>query len=62
MVLRDWGKPFNPEAVAESDFSVPLEQLRPRGAGLRLIRGTMDEVEFKPLPGEGNLLTMRKLR
>lgn len=62
VVLRDWGEPFDVDGVPEKDFSGPLEALKLRGAGLRLIRGAMDEVEFKPLPGRGNLLTMRKRR
>lgn len=62
VVLRDWGEPFDVDGVPESDFSGPLERLKLRGAGLKLIRGAMDEVEFKPLPGQGNLLTMRKRR
>ncbi len=62
VTLRDWGEPFHAERVPESDFSRPLEQLRLRGAGLKLIRGAMDEVEFQPLPNRGNVLTMRKRR
>lgn len=62
IVLRDWGAPFEAGRIPEPDFSGPLDQLRLRGAGLKLIRGAMDEVEFKALPGQGNLLTMRKHR
>lgn len=62
VVLRDWGRPFDANGVPESDFSGSLDELRLRGAGLKLIRGSMDEVEFKPLGGQGNLLTMRKRR
>ena len=60
VVLRDWGEPFDASKVPQPDFSVPLEELSIRGAGLRLIRGSMDEVEFEPVPGGGNRLTMRK--
>ena len=62
IVLRDWGRSFDPSEVREKDFDVPLEELGPRGAGLRLMRGAVDEVVFEPLPGEGNRLTMRKFR
>lgn len=62
VVLRDWGKPFDVDGVPESDFTLPLDDLKLRGAGLKMIRGSMDEVEFKPLPGQGNQLTMRKRR
>lgn len=62
VVLLDWSQPFDPASVPEANFKVPLEKLNPRGAGLRLIRGSMDEVEFEPIPGKGNRLTMRKSR
>jgi anti-sigma regulatory factor (Ser/Thr protein kinase) len=60
IVLRDWGRPFDVDSVPEPDFSRPLEHLSLRGAGIRLIRKSMDEVEFQPLPSSGNRLTMRK--
>jgi anti-sigma regulatory factor (Ser/Thr protein kinase) len=60
--LTDWSAPFDPAGVPEANFEVPLEQLNLRGAGLRLIRRSMDAVEFQPLPGRGNRLTMRKKR
>ena len=62
VVLLDSSRPFDPASVPEADFKVPLEDLSPRGAGLRLIRGSMDEVHFEPIPGKGNRLTMRKSR
>ncbi len=62
IVLRDWGKPFDASAVPEKNFDVPLEELGSQGAGLRLMRGAADEVEFEPLPGEGNRLTIKKFR
>jgi len=62
IVLRDWGKPFDVSVVPDKDFDVPLEELDPRGVGLKLMRGAMDEVRFEPLPEQGNRLTMRKYR
>jgi anti-sigma regulatory factor (Ser/Thr protein kinase) len=62
VVLRDWGTPFDASDVPDKDFDVPLQDLGPRGAGLRLMRGTMDDVEFAQLPGDENRLTMRKFR
>jgi anti-sigma regulatory factor (Ser/Thr protein kinase) len=62
VVLRDWGTPFDASDVPDKDFEVPLQDLGPRGAGLRLMRGTMDEVEFEQLPGDENRVTMRKFR
>ncbi len=62
VVLRDWGTPFDASDVPDKDFEVPLQDLGPRGAGLRLMRGTMDEVEFERLPDDENRVTMKKFR
>jgi anti-sigma regulatory factor (Ser/Thr protein kinase) len=62
VVLRDWGTPFDASDVPDKDFDVPLQELGPRGAGLRLMRGTMDDVDFEQLPGDENRVTMRKFR
>ncbi len=35
VVLRDWGTPFDASDVPDKDFEVPLQELGPRGAGLR---------------------------
>lgn len=60
IVIRDEGERFYPEEVPEPDYDVPLEKLKPRGAGLYLIREMMDEVDFKFDQDEGNTLTMKK--
>lgn len=59
-MIRDEGERFYPEEVPEPDYDVPLEKLKPRGAGLYLIREMMDEVDFKFDQDEGNTLTMKK--
>jgi serine/threonine-protein kinase RsbW len=60
ITLRDWGEPFDPASVDEPDFNVPLEELSLRGAGLRIIRNCMDEVNYSPNAKGGNQLQMRK--
>lgn len=60
IILRDWGAPFDPKTVDEPDFNVPLEQLSLRGAGLRIIRGCMDEVSYASSQTGGNTLRMVK--
>lgn len=60
IVLVDRGTPFDPSDVPDKDFDVPLNKLGPRGAGLRMMRATMDEVEFERLPGPENRTKMRK--
>jgi anti-sigma regulatory factor (Ser/Thr protein kinase) len=58
--LRDWGIAFDPDAVPEPNFDVPLEKLKARGAGLYLMRKLMDEVQFTFQEKKGNLLVMVK--
>ena len=60
--LRDWGKKFNPGEVPKPDYNVPLEKLKPRGAGLYLMRQLMDDILFSFNDEEGNLLTLVKYR
>ena len=60
IILKDDGKPFDPSAVSQPDFSVALEEIKPRGAGLFLIRNMMDDVDFEFLQKDGNVLRMVK--
>ncbi|MCH7663210.1 MAG: ATP-binding protein [Chloroflexi bacterium] len=59
IVLHDWGEAFDPGGVPEPDFSVPIEELNSRGAGLVLIRKIMDKTEYR-FSKEGNFLIMTK--
>jgi serine/threonine-protein kinase RsbW len=60
IILKDDGKPFDPGEVSHPDFSLPLEDLKPRGAGLFLIRNMMDDVNFEFSQKDGNVLRMVK--
>lgn len=60
IILRDDGKQFDPADVKPPDFSVELEKLKPRGAGIFLIRNMMDDVDFKFSRESGNELRMVK--
>jgi serine/threonine-protein kinase RsbW len=62
VVLVDQGEPFEPDHVPTQDYHVPLEELKPRGAGLYLMRQMMDEVDFEFDDKAGNVLTMIKRR
>jgi serine/threonine-protein kinase RsbW len=62
VILRDWGKTFDPDIVPDPNFDVPLEELKTRGAGLFFIRKSMDSVHFKFDPEKGNSLKMVKRR
>jgi serine/threonine-protein kinase RsbW len=60
IILKDKGKPFDPEIIPAPDFSVDLDHLKPRGAGLFLIRNMMDDVEFNFSENNGNVIRMVK--
>ena len=59
IILRDTGAPFDPDAVPDVDTKVKLEDRRPGGAGVFLMRKVMDKVEYEFHKGE-NVLTMVK--
>jgi len=58
--LRDWGVAFEPDAIPEPNFDLPLEELQVRGAGLYLMRKLMDDIQFSFQEDQGNLLVMVK--
>lgn len=60
IIIKDDGKPFDPDSVPSPDFSVDLEDLQPRGAGLFIIQNLMDDVSFTFSKNKGNILRMVK--
>ncbi|UCF28864.1 MAG: ATP-binding protein [Chloroflexota bacterium] len=60
IIIKDDGEPFDPSTVVPPDFSVELEDVKPRGAGLFLIRNMMDDVDFVFSKKDGNILRMVK--
>ena len=62
IILKDEGERFDPSLVLPPDFSIEIEKLKPRGAGLFLIRNMMDDVDFKFSEDSGNELRMVKRR
>jgi serine/threonine-protein kinase RsbW len=60
VILRDYGQPFDPEAVPEPNLSSNIEDRTGGGLGLYLIRKIMDEVNFDFESEAGNVLTMVK--
>lgn len=59
VIIRDRGRPFNPDGVPEINISAPPEERSPGGAGVFLMRKVMDSVEYHFTP-QGNILTMIK--
>jgi anti-sigma regulatory factor (Ser/Thr protein kinase) len=57
--LHDWGIPFNPGKLPMPKIGAKLKDVKPRGAGVYLIRKLMDKVEYEFGPN-GNILTLTK--
>lgn len=60
VVIRDWGRTFDPGAIPSPDVDAPLEQRPIGGVGLFLMRQMMDRVDFQFSETDGNTLTMSK--
>lgn len=60
VILRDYGKPFDPQHVPEPDLDAELQERKAGGLGLYFIRQLMDEINFEFTSGAGNILTMVK--
>jgi serine/threonine-protein kinase RsbW len=60
VILRDYGRPFDPTSVPDPDLCASLENREVGGLGLYCIRQLMDKVRFEFTPDSGNVLTMVK--
>jgi serine/threonine-protein kinase RsbW len=60
VILRDYGRPFDPTSVPEPDLCSNLEDRKLGGLGFYLIHQLMDKVRFEFTPDSGNVLTMVK--
>lgn len=60
VVIYDDAEPFVPESIPDPDINVSLEDIKPRGLGMFLMRKMMDEVRYEPSRDKGNTLTMIK--
>jgi serine/threonine-protein kinase RsbW len=58
--VREWGRGFDPDSVAEPDVHAPLEERAFGGLGLFLLKQMVDGVTFRFDPERGNELTMVK--
>ena len=56
--IRDFGKQFDPEAIAGRR----LENVRPGGLGIHIMKSVMDRVSYAPADGGGMILNMIKKR
>ena len=58
MVIRDFGKQVPPDQICGRD----LDDIRPGGLGVHIIRSVMDHVAYSPAEGGGMRLEMVKLK
>lgn len=61
VILRDWGRPFDPSSVPAPNLEAELETCPIGGLGLHLIYQLMDEVHFE-FGDAGNVLTIVKYK
>ncbi|HWP60386.1 MAG TPA: ATP-binding protein [Candidatus Acidoferrales bacterium] len=57
--VEDDGRPFDPLRVPAPELSSPLEKRPVGGLGIHLIRGLMDELEYRRVRGR-NVLRLKK--
>ncbi|MBM3125189.1 MAG: ATP-binding protein [Chloroflexi bacterium] len=61
IVMRDYGKTFDPSKVRQPDVTTNLSKRQIGGLGIYLMRKLMDEVHYESI-GNQNILTMTKRR
>lgn len=57
VILRDYGKSCDPASIK----SRPLEDIRPGGVGVHIIRNIFDEVTYTPKPRGTELVMVKRL-
>lgn len=63
ITIRDYGKPFDPQAVPAPNLSTDLEARKPRGLGLYFMYQMMDQVHFEfGQDGYNTLVLVKKIK
>jgi len=60
VVVKEWGRSFNPLQAPHPDFQSPLGSRRVGGLGLFIVRKIIDEVFFEELPDKTKIFTLIK--
>lgn len=60
LVVRNWGRPFDPDSVPSPQIDKPLDERQMGGLGIFLMRRFMHDVSFEFHPVAGNTITMRR--
>jgi sigma-B regulation protein RsbU (phosphoserine phosphatase) len=56
LVFSDRGRPFNPLDHADPDLSLPLEERKPGGLGILIVKKIMDTIHYKLEDGTNRLV------
>lgn len=59
ILLRDWGKPFDPTAKEDPDITLSVDDRPIGGLCIFMVKQLMDEVRYERV-GSSNLLTLQK--
>jgi anti-sigma regulatory factor (Ser/Thr protein kinase) len=57
--FEDTGKPYNPLERADPDFNIPVEERKPGGLGVFIVKQLIDKVTYARVDNK-NVLTMAK--
>lgn len=60
VILRDHGRPFDPNQVRKPNLSSKLSRRSVGGLGVHIIYQLMDEIHYQTDPDGGNVLTLFK--
>jgi serine/threonine-protein kinase RsbW len=60
VVIYDDADPFDPSKVPEPEINVSLDEIKPRGLGIFIMKKMMDSVNYETSAETGNTLTMIK--
>lgn len=60
VTLIDQGKSFDPSSVPPPQLDKPLKEVKPRGVGLYLIKKMVDQMEYRSLGEQGNVMRLFK--
>jgi anti-sigma regulatory factor (Ser/Thr protein kinase) len=61
VTLEDDGDPFDPRSAPEFDKDKPLEERRPRGMGIHLVRTMAEAMEYERVDGRNRLRVVVRL-
>ncbi len=62
IMLRDHGRPFDPNSIPAPDLKADINKRKVGGLGIYLMKRYMDEVRYEQLGESGNLVIMVKRR